>query len=323
MQPLMAVKFKDYYEILGVPRTATQQEIQRAFRAKARKSHPDVNKAPDAEAKFKELNEAYEVLRDAQKRERYDKLGANWQAGQEFHPPPGWQTVEFDFGGADDLGGFSDFFASLFGGGLGQRQHGARPRAHPPRRGQDQEAELPLTLEEVARGGTKSVQLARQVMDERGHVHVENKTYDVRLPSGLSDGSRIRLAGQGGDGGPDAAAGDLYLVVRLAPHAKFAVDGHDLRTAVLITPWEAALGGEVTIPTLQGTATIKVPAGTSSGQVLRLRGQGLPRNGSERGNLLAELRVVVPDRLSDAERRHFEALAAESPFRPAERSRRP
>jgi len=320
----MTVEFQDYYETLGVERTASTDEIRKAFRSKARKAHPDVNKAPDAEAKFKQLNEAHEVLSDAEKRKRYDQLGANWHAGQEFSPPPGWGDVQFDFGGMGGAngGGFSDFFSMLFGRG-GPHGPGGRRGRGSSRRGRDQEVGMELTLEEIRRGGVKPVQIAMQSTDQMGRATTQTKTFEVKLPDGLTDGSRIRLAGQGAGGMGGGPAGDLHLVVRIAAHPRFAVEGHDLRTAVALAPWEAALGAQVTIPTLSGSIDLKIPPGTQGGQVLRLRGQGLPRGGAEGGDLLATIRVVVPESLSDRERELFETLSRESTFRPEERSRRP
>lgn len=315
----MTVKYKDYYEVLGVARTATAGEIQKAFRDKAKTAHPDVDRSPGAEDRFKELNEAYEVLKDAEARARYDKLGANWQAGQDFTPPPDWGEVpfEFDLGGAD-LGGFSDFFSSLFGGG-GFTQARRQPMR---RRGHDQEVEVTLSLEEVAQGGSKSLQISSQGSDSNGRPAVTTQTYDVKLPVGLTDGTRIRLEGQGGAGigGP---AGDLYLVVRLAEHPRFEVSSYDLRTACAVTPWEAALGTNVTIQTLSSSISLVVPSGTQSGQVLRLRGQGLRRDAEASGDLLVEMRIVVPEELTDAERELFEKLSVESRFQPDSRTSRP
>lgn len=320
----MAIKFRDYYEILGVPRTATAADIQRAYRSKARKLHPDVNKAPDAEERFKELNEANEVLRDPEKRKRYDALGPNWQNGQEFRPPPGFEGgfefrggEGFDFGGFAEGGDFSDFFSALFGGAAARGGRRARqPRAM---RGRDHEVEIELTLEEIQAGGTKSIQIGTQ--SARGEV--TTKTYDVRLPPGLTSGSRIRLAGQGGKGSGGGEDGDLYLVVRLLPHPRFAVEGYDLRTALAVTPWEAALGASVTLPTLIGEVKLKITPGTQSGQVLRLRGQGLRRDAHESGELLVVVRIVIPEELSEQERKLFEQLRDTSSFTPAERTRRP
>jgi curved DNA-binding protein len=329
----LAVKYKDYYEILGVKRDASPEEIRKAYRDKARKMHPDVDKSPGAEERFVELNEAHEVLRDAEKRRRYDQLGSSWNDGQDFQPPPGWENVEFRGFGDGDLGGFgfSDFFASLFGAGGGGggmrgafRGRGTGGGVDFRRRGADQEVEIELSLEEVVRGGKKSLRLTSQEVDPRtGRVTPRTRDIDVTLPRGLTDGSRIRLQGQG-EPGHGAEAGDLHLVVRLARHPLFAVEGFDLRTVAKVTAWEAALGAAVTIPTLTGSVAVKVTPGTQSGQVLRLRGQGLPRDGaSEQGDLLVEVRIVVPEKLTEAERELFEKLQRTSKFAPAERSKRP
>ena len=265
----MAVKFKDYYQTLGVARTATAHEIKKPFRKLAAKFHPDVNKEAGAEARFKEINEAYEVLRDPEKRKLYDQLGPNWKAGQEFTPPPGWESfgqgrrrapqpggfdghVEFE-----DFGDFSDFFSSLFGGmgGMGGGGRGFGGRTARARRGEDQEVELPLTLEEVLRGGKKAIELQTQSLGPDGQPRVTTQRYDVTIPTGVHDGTRIRLAGQGAQGAGGAPAGDLHLRVRLLPHPQFEARDGDLRTVVQITPWEAALGGEITLPTLTGSLT--------------------------------------------------------------------
>ena len=314
----MSVKFQDYYETLGVDRDASADDIQRAFRSKARTAHPDVARDAGAEDRFKQLNEAYEVLKDPEKRQRYDQLGSGWNAGQDFTPPPGWDNIQFDLGGGQGPGGFSDFFASLFG-------HGGHPFAGPgaagsrPRRGHDQEVVVELDLEEIAQGGVKSVRLA-----SRGPGGaVTHKSYDVRLPVGLTEGSRVRLGGQGGAGVGGAQAGDLHLIVRARPHPRFSLQGHDLRTRCPIAPWTAVLGGAVDVPTLTGSVTLKVQAGTQSGQVLRLRGQGLPRDAGASGDLLVEVQIVVPADPSDEERELFERLAEVSSFEPDSRKEKP
>ena len=309
----MAVQFRDYYEILGVERSATQDEIQRAFRVKARTAHPDVSKAPDAQERFVELNEAYEVLKDPDKRSRYDRLGSRYRDGDAFSPPPGWSPaeggVEFDFGGgtgARDFGSFSDFFSSLFGGGgapFGTRQH----------RGPDHAVALELTLEQIVAGGKLPLQIGGP----------EPREYGVDLPEGLTEGSRIRLSGQGGAGLGGGPAGDLILQIGLRPHPRFAVDGHDLRTRLAVAPWEAALGARVELQTLQGAVNLAVPAGSASGVVLRLRGQGLPRGGGAAGDLLAEIQVVVPTEMSAAEREACERWAAASSLEIRERCSAP
>lgn len=305
----MAVRYKDYYQALGVERSASKEQIRKAYRALARRYHPDVNKSAGAEDRFKEITEAHEVLSDPEKRKRYDTLGANWQAGQDFAPPPGWESA---FGGAgaesfSDLGDFSDFFASLFGG----RGVDPRSRASRPRRGQDQEAELEVTLREVIDGGRKRVTL----QDDGGQ-----RRFDVALPIGVRDGTRIRLGGQGSAGAAGGPAGDLYLRVRLLRDPRFTVDGDDLRSTVRVTPWEAALGAAVDVETVTGQATVKIAPGTSSDQTLRLRGLGLPRTADQRGDLLVTLQIAVPTTLTARERELFEQLAKESAFHPRGKS---
>ena len=318
----MAVKFKDYYELLGVDRKASQKDIQKAFRRLARKWHPDVNKAAEAEARFKELNEAYEVLKDPEKRRLYDSLGPNWQAGQNFRPPPGFDNIHFDFGGGGQGGGgaFSDFFEMLFGGGLGS-MGGRRPRQQPgfsgfqgfspfgdsmggfggpqaaprrPQRPKDTEAEITVTLEDVYHGATKKMTLE----SNRGA-----RTYDVTIPPGISEGAKIRLSGQG------AGGGHLLLKVHIAKHKTFELKKHDLYVEVPVAPWEAVLGGKVEVPTLDGTVKMTVPAGTQGGKKLRLKGKGLPQRGGKRGNLFAVLVIQIPKEISEEERKLYEKLA--------------
>jgi curved DNA-binding protein len=314
----MAVKFQDYYQVLGVERSASQDDIQRAYRKLARKYHPDVNKEASAEEKFKEVTEAYEVLKDPEKRQKYDRLGQNWKAGQEFTPPPGWENVHFNFQGGDfgGNGGFSDFFSALFGGAQGfggfadegWRTGGrAGARGGFARPGQDHEAEIEVTLEDAYHGATRKVQL-----EEAGH----RRSYDVTIPKGVTDGSKIRLPGQGGQGIGGGAAGDLYLRVKIAPHPKFKVRGHDLLTTVQVAPWEAALGAEIPVPLIDGAVTMKVPPGTQGGQVMRLRGKGLPKRHGEHGDAMATIQIAVPKSMNARERELFEQLAKESAFRP-------
>ena len=329
----MAVKFQDYYETLGVPRTATPEEIHRAYRQLARKYHPDVNKSPDAEEKFKQVGEAYSVLRDADTRKRYDMLGANWRAGQDFTPPPGWENVRFDFrtapgGGVSafdfgdfDAGGFSDFFKTLFGGGIGGFQTAGR-RSAPgaggwSMRGQDQETNITISLEDAYRGAKKTYSFEATEPDANGRARRTTRTYEVTIPAGTTDGGRIRLAGQGMRGVGGGPAGDLYLRVRIAPHTIFRVHDHDLEMDLPTTPWEAALGAKVEVPTLDGKVAMTLPAGASSGQRMRLRGKGLPkRGGQSRGDLYAIVQIAVPKDLTDKERELFEELARTSPFNP-------
>jgi curved DNA-binding protein len=313
----MAVGYQDYYEALEVPRTASSEDIRRAYRRLARKYHPDVNKEPGAEDRFKQISEAYEVLRDDEKRERYDRLGPNWKAGQdvsgssgfgqEFRSGDGFGDVQFDFGGGD----FSDFFEGLFGQRVGRR--GARgPGARGgfdgfSMRGGDQEAVLELTLEEAASGGKRRISLG------------DGRDFEVEIPRGVRDGQRIRLAGQGSTGAGGGPAGDLFLRIRIKPHPRFRVEGRDLYVDLPVAPWEAALGAEVPVPTLTGTARLKVPAGSSTGRRLRLRGQGLQSPDGSAGDLYAVLAVHVPKRLTKEERRLFEELAAVSKFDPRKR----
>jgi curved DNA-binding protein len=323
----MALKFKDYYETLGVARTATPDEIKKAFRKLARLHHPDVAKNKTAgEAKFKEINEAYEVLGDPEKRKRYDELGANWQDGMNGGPPPrgprgrpgaGPGAPDFEFGGTT---GFSDFFESFFGGGAGgpggfrsYRQGGMgggedESFAHP---GGDVEADLLVTLEDALRGSRRKVTLRRPGHD--GEADRTN-TYQVKIPAGVHDGQRIRLAGQGGAGFGGGAAGDLYLRVRLARHPDFTVEGTDLRYDLDLAPWEAVLGVQVKIPALDGPTTLKVPPGSAAGSQLRLRGLGLPREDGTRGDLYATLCIQTPSPVSAEEKALWEKLARTSTF---------
>ena len=304
----MSVTYKDYYAILGVPRTATEEEIRKAFRKKAREFHPDVNKSPGAEERYKELNEAYEVLKDPEKRKKYDTLGANWRQGEPFTPPPGWEVSGMPFG--EGAGGFdfSDFFRTIFGemGGFPE-ERSYRRTVRRPRKGEDQEAEIEVSLEEAARGTTRHISL---------ETPSGRREYDVIIPRGVSEGTRIRLAGQGSPGQNGGPAGDLYLKVRLKKDPRFTVDCHNLKTTLDLAPWEAALGCEVQVQTLDGTVTLRVPPGISSGQTLRLKDKGLPTRGGSVGDLLVTVRIVTPKNLTEKERELWKALAASSSFEP-------
>lgn len=319
----MAVKYKDYYKILGIPRTAAAKEVQAAFRRMARKYHPDVNKAADAAERFKEINEAYEVLRDPEKRQLYDKLGANWQAGQDFRPPPGWNggqwsrqgaggPGEFSFGG--DFGDFSDFFAAIFGGMPGGFAGFTRDNLR-NRTGADREAELVISLEEAYQGATKNIQLAVPERRPDGGVDRTVKGYDVKIPRGVKEGARIRLRGQGSPGLGGGPPGDLYLEIHLAAHPVFRTEGDDLVMDLKITPWEAMLGAKVEVPTLDGKVMMAVPAGAQTGQRFRLRGKGMPWNGGY-GDLYAVVLITVPTRLNPEEKTLVERLAGLSTFNP-------
>ena len=300
----MAVGFRDYYETLGLRRGASDEEIRSAYRKLAREYHPDVNKDPGAEDRFKEVAEAYEVLRDPEKREKYERLGANWKAGEDVSGASGFGG---GFGGgngggfsAGDSAGFSDFFESFFGG----RRGGSRGFEGFSMRGGDQEATLEVTLEEAARGGKRKISLA------------DGRDFEVQIPPGVRDGQKIRLAGQGGEGASGGPAGDLYLRVRIKRHPRFRREDDDLVVEVSVAPWEAALGATIPVPTLQGSAKVKVPAGSSSGRRLRLRGEGMPGPGGRKGDLYASVKIVVPKVLEKRERELFEDLAAVSRFDP-------
>ncbi len=320
----MGVKFQDYYQTLGVDRSATSKEIQQAFRKLAREYHPDVNKAADAAEKFKTINEAYEVLRDPKKRERYDRLGANYHAGQEFTPPPGWAA-----GGAPPGGGsfrfrgnpsdFSDFFSAIFGEGFGGFGGFAGGREPLTRRGQDREAELTVTLEEMALGREKTVHLTVEEAQADGQIARTSKEYKVKIPRNVGNGARIRLKGKGGPGTGGGPAGDLFLILRLAEHPVFRIEGSDLVATVRITPWEAMLGAQVEVPTLAGQVRMTIPPGAQTEKRFRLRGKGLPRDDGA-GDLYVELRVVVPPSLTEEEKELVEKLAQLSTYNPRERT---
>jgi curved DNA-binding protein len=304
------VKFKDYYDTLGVDRKASADEIQKAYRKLARKYHPDVNKTKDAEDRFKEINEANEVLSDPEKRKRYDALGANWKAGQDFRPPPEWgangEGFNFNFGqGGASFTGFSDFFDAIFGGaGLGGQAFGTKGRGGAgfgARAPQASEARLEISFEEALQGVQKSI----QVQDPSGRA----RSLQVKIPVGTNDGATIRLSGKGGEG-------DLYLKIKLKPHARYSTLGSDLVVKLPISPWEAALGAKLDLVLPDGVIKLSVPPGAQSGAKLRVRGRGfsIPKGG--RGDALAELKIVVPASLSAEERKGFEDLAAASRFNP-------
>ena len=345
----MPVQYKDYYETLGVPRTASEGDIKKAFRKLAREFHPDVAKnKKQAEEKFKEINEAYEVLSDPAKRKRYDELGANWQSGADFRPPPGWESsgrgrnsaggggYDFQFDGT----GFSDFFEQFFGsrggrGATGFGRGGFGEEAMSAERGQDIEGDIMVTLEEAMRGSVRSVSVrhavacdqcggtgqrnrrACQVCSGTGQV-AKTETYQVKVPAGVTEGQRLRIAGRGEAGVGGGAAGDLYLRVRLARHPDFEVEDHNLIYEAEVAPWEAVLGANISVPTLNGNVSIKVPPGTQNGQKLRVRGRGLPQRGGGNGDLIVATRVEVPKRVTEAERKLWEQLAQESRFSPRE-----
>jgi curved DNA-binding protein len=305
------MKFKDYYAILGVERAATPDDIKNAYRKLARKYHPDVSKEPDAEARFKEMAEAYATLKDPEKRAAYDQLGRHG-AGEEFQPPPGWST---QFGDADVT--FDDIdLADLFAGLAGHHRAGGRGGPAGPRRGQDYEVNVAITLDEAYAGTEVSLDLTTTEFDERGAPRRVPRTVRARIPKGATEGQVLRLAGQGGNGANDGRDGDVYLNISLRPHRLYRVSGHDLFLDLPVAPWEAALGATVQIPTLGGAVNLKVPAGTKSGQQLRLAGRGLPLPKGGAGDLLALVQIVMPPELTERERSLLQDLAAASTFNP-------
>lgn len=325
----MSVKYKDYYELLGVKRDASQEDISRAFKKLARKYHPDLNPGDkSAEEKFKEINEAYEVLKDPEKRKLYDSLGPNWKQGQDFQPPPGFENIHFGYrthgGGRGGGFDFSDFFETIFGGGGFQQARGGGGfegfqggafggfggRAARPRRGQDAEAEIELTLEEAFRGGSKSV----TITDHGPGGMPVPRTLSVNIPAGIKAGQRIRLSGQGGPGMAGGPAGDLYLRVKLAPHPLFKVEEGNIVLDLPLAPWEAALGATVNVPTLDGQVELKVPAGMGSGRKMRLQGKGLGPAG-RRGDMFVRIMVQVPRADSEEVRRLWSELESRTGFK--------
>ncbi len=351
----MAVQFKDYYEVLGVVRTARGDEIKKAFRKLARVYHPDVAKnKKEAESKFKEINEAYEVLSDPTKRKKYDELGPNWKQGAEFRPPPSWQQEyrqgrpnmrgqpgasadDFEFGGTT---GFSHFFEQIFGararGGAGRGSAGGFGMDDQSERGRDVEGDIMVTLEETMTGSVRSVTLRRKVecatchgtgeknrktcptCGGNGQVSKE-ETYQVKIPAGVTEGQRLRVSGRGEAGANGGASGDLYLRVHLAKHPDFEVSGPNLIYEAELAPWEAVLGTNLSVPTMDGKVNIKIPPGTQTGQKLRVRGRGLPQRSGIGGDLIVVARIEVPNQISDEERKLWTQLASVSHFQPREK----
>ena len=318
------MEYKDYYKTLGVKRNASQDEIKRAYRKLARKYHPDVNKEAGAEDQFKELGEAYEVLKDPEKRAAYDQLGSNWQRGQDFEPPPDWGQ-DFDFAGAGrhysggmGSGDFSDFFENLFGGGFrggGFTQNSGFGQGGGFRaRGEDQHARIQIDLEDAFSGATRQITLRSQSVDAQGRVQNTPRTLNIKIPRGIKPGQSIRLAGQGSPGLGGGPKGDLYLEVEFKPHRHFRLDGKDLFLALPLTPWEAALGTKIQIPTPTGKVDLKIPEASQSGRKLRLKERGLP--GSPPGDLYVELSIHTPPAHDGAAKVAYEKLAEAAPFNP-------
>jgi curved DNA-binding protein len=315
------MQYKDYYETLGVSKTATQDEIKQAFRKLARKYHPDVSKLADAEARFKDINEANEVLKDPEKRAAYDQVGSGFKAGQEFQPPPNWDAgFEFrggeapggGFAGSFDEGGFdaSDFFESLFGA-RARAAGGGRPRRSASTQGEDHHAKVLIDLEDAYRGAERSISLRVPKEGADGRVTLEERRLDVHIPKGIRAGQHLRLSGQGAPGHGGAPAGDLYLEIEFKPHPRYRLDGADLYVDLPLAPWEAALGASVDAETPEGTVQLTIPKGSQAGRKLRLKGRGLPARGSgTAGDLYAVLTITLPSANTEKARDAYTAMAS-------------
>jgi curved DNA-binding protein len=320
------MEFRDYYEVMGVARDATQDEIKRAYRKLARKYHPDVSEDDDAEARFKEVGEAYEVLKDAEKRAAYDQLGANWQQGQDFRPPPGWdEGFEFSgqgsrgpggdgFSGYGGYGGeqFSDFFESLFGQGQARGDFGGQREFH--MHGEDRHARIAIDLRDSYEGATRSITLHAPEVTDDGHVVTRDKTLNVKIPKGIRDGQKIRLSGQGGPAIGKGNAGDLFLEVEIRSDGRYRVEGSEVYLDLPVAPWEAALGAKINVPLPSGSVDLKVPAGSNQGSQLRLKGKGIPAKTP--GDLYVVLDVKLPPADSDEAKALYEKMSAEMAFDP-------
>ena len=309
------MEFKDYYKTMGVARDATQDEIKRAYRKLARKYHPDVSKEADAETRFKEIGEAYEVLKDPEKRAAYDQLGADWKAGQEFHAPPDWDAgFEFRGGGftGSDASAFSDFFESLFGRGFQgtphARQTGFRTR------GEDHHAKVLVDIEDAWHGATRQISLQVPEVDAQGRLHTRERVLNVRIPAGIRQGQHIRLAGQGAPGLGAGPAGDLYLEIEFRPHPFYRVDGKDMYLELPVAPWEAALGATAKVPTPAGIVDLKIPPGSGRGRKLRLKGRGIPARPP--GDLYVVLKIALPAADSAAAQALYRKMEQELAFNP-------
>mgnify|MGYP003630062264 CR=1 FL=1 len=308
--------FKDYYSIMGVKRDATQDEIKRAYRKLARKYHPDINKESDAEARFKEVGEAYEALKDPEKRAAYDQLGANWKAGQDFNPPPNWdEGYEFSGAGSGHAGGgdYSDFFESLFGQHFNQGPQG-RSQADFNARGQDHHAKVSIELIDAYQGATRSITLSSPELDQSGHLVTKQRTLNVKIPKGVKQGQRIRLAGQGGVGYGQGKKGDLFLEIEFKADPVYRVDGHDVYLDLPITPWEAALGATIKVPTPNGPVDLKIPAGTQGGGRMRLKARGIPSTPA--GDLYVVPKITLPVADSDEAKQLYRQMEQTLAYNP-------
>jgi curved DNA-binding protein len=306
------MEYKDYYKVLGVQKTATADEIKKAYRKLARKYHPDISKEPDAEAQMKEINEANSVLSDTEKRAAYDQLGSGYQSGQEFRPPPDW-NAGFEYAGSGmpgaDSAEFSDFFANLFGqAGYGSKTGGSKMR------GEDHHAKIFIDIVDAFHGATKSISLHAPLMDKQGRVTMKERVLNVKIPKGVKEGQHIRLSGQGTAGVGGGAAGDLFLEIHFKQDSLYRIEGRDVYENIPVAPWEAALGAEITIPTPSGKVQMKVPAGSQSGRKLRLKGRGIP--GPVPGDVYVILEVEIPPANTEKARQLYETMAKELPFNP-------
>ena len=310
------MEYKDYYEIMGVAHDATQDEIKRAYRKLARKYHPDVSKESDAEARFKELGEAYEVLKDPEKRVAYDQLGKEWKSGQDFRPPPDWDAgFEFRGGGdkAGDGGAHSDFFEELFGHGYA-RPAGAAGRHAFRMRGEDHHAKVLIDLDDSFNGATRAISLRVPELTEDGRVTTRDRTLNVRIPKGIRPGQQIRLTGQGGPGHGGAEQGDLYLEVEFRKHPMYRVDGADIYLDLPVAPWEAALGATIKVPTPSGSIDLKIPANSRQGRKLRLKGRGLI--GKQHGDMYVVLQLTLPPGDNDAAKALYRQMEDQLGYNP-------
>jgi curved DNA-binding protein len=307
------MKYKDYYETLDIERNASQEDVKRSYRKLARRYHPDVSKLPDAEDRFKELGEAYEVLGDPEKRAAYDRMGSEWHHGEEFEPPPNWDEG-FEFRGAgndaSEQSDFHDIFEKMFGGA-----HGAHAPQRPVNaRGEDHHARVLIDLEDTYRGAQRTISLQVPVIDAQGHVSLGTRTLNVSIPKGVRAGQHLRLGGQGGAGATPGAAGDLYLEVAFRDHPRFHVDGRDVSVELPVAPWEAALGAQITVPTPDGSVEMTVPTGSAGGRRLRLKGKGIPA--SPPGDLYVILSIVLPPADSDSAKAAYGAMRQAFNFDP-------
>ncbi|NOX08814.1 MAG: DnaJ domain-containing protein [Gammaproteobacteria bacterium] len=306
--------FKDYYKIMGVERNATQDEIKRAYKKLARKYHPDVSAATDAEDRFKELGEAYEALKDPEKRAAYDQLGANWKNGQDFNPPPDWDDgFEFRGGNAGNAADYSDFFESLFGQKFQSTQTSSRHTGFHAR-GEDHHARVFIDIEDAYQGATRSISLQTPKVDSHGRIVTKQRTLNIKIPKGVKQGQRIRLSGQGSAGTGNAQPGDLYLEINFKPHSIYRVDAHDVYIDLPLTPWEAALGATIKVPTPAGIVDLKIPENTSTGRKLRMKGRGIPAKSP--GDLYVVPQITLPPADSDVAKALYHKMEQELAYNP-------